>query len=246
MSTHSKKPVRSKVEELLASLDLGRSQTPDELAAVAAEIGHVFGESQEIRKMSRPPRGLWEKYVEEVLPLTHLAQQLFPRRQDVLCQPNLSDSGNYDAIITFPKVEMTTRLFVEFTYAKDGFEDSLRMEVLNDEGRVNMLGEVSHCGTRNTGHQIEVQDEVVLRSHTLEKHRRLIIDRLKAKAAKKYGSDHILVVVFDDYVGFRSDQDMADLKSYLTSETDLSALDFRSLFLLGSSGKILSQLRLQR
>jgi hypothetical protein len=140
---------------------------------------------------------------------------------------------------------MTARLFVEFTYAKDGFEDSLRMEVLNDKGRVNMLGEVSHCGTRNTGHQIEVPDEVVLGSHTLENHRRLIIDRLKAKAAKKYGSDHVLVVVFDDYVGCRSDQDLADLTSYLASEVDLSALDFKSLYLLGSSGKVLSELRLR-
>ena len=119
------------------------------------------------------------------------------------------------------------------------------MEVLNDKGSVNMRGEVSHCGTKNTGHQIEVQDDVVLRSRTFEKHRRLIIDRLNAKAAKKYGSDHVLVVVFDDYVSFRPDHDQADLKSYLASEIDVSALHFKSLFLLGSSGKILSELQLQ-
>jgi hypothetical protein len=245
MSTHSKKPVRSKVEELLASLELGRSRTPDEWAAVAAEIERVFVESQELRRMSRPPKGLWKKYLEEILPLIHLAQWLFPGRQDVLCQSNLNDSGNYDAAITFPNNGETTKLFVEFTYAKDGFEDSLRMEVLNDKGSVNMLGEVSHCGTKNTGHRVEIRDEVVSKSRILEKHRRLIIDRLNAKAAKKYGSDHILVIVFDDYAGFRS-EDLANLKSYLASEIDLSALHFKSLFLLGSSGKILSELPLRR
>jgi hypothetical protein len=67
---------------------------------------------------------------------------------------------------------------------------------------------------------------------------------MKAKADKRYGPDHILVVVFDDYVGFRSD-DMADLTSSLASEIDLSKLDFGSLYLLGSSGKTLSELPLQ-
>jgi len=47
------------------------------------------------------------------------------------------------------------------------------------------------------------------------------------------------VVVLDDYVGFRSDQDMADLKSSLAPEVDLLALDFGRLYLLGSSGKVL-------
>src|SRR5216683_4736356 len=197
MNSCSKKSGRSKVEELLDSLKLYRPRTSDELVAVAAEIRWEFVESQELRKMSRPPRSLWKKYIEEVLPLTHLEQRLFPRRRDVLCQPNLSDSANYDAVITFPNGVKTTKLFLEFTCAKRGYEDSLRMEVLNDKGRVNMLGEVTHCGTKNTGHRIEIrdEDEVVPRSRILEKHRRLIIDRIKAKAGKKYGPDHILVVV---------------------------------------------------
>ena len=141
---------------------------------------------------------------------------------------------------------MTSRLFVEFTCAKDGFEDSLRMEVLNDLGHVNMLGQVTYSGTKNTGHQIEVENETVTRSRTLEKHRRLIVDRLKAKSGKKYGVDHVLGVVFDDWVGFRSDEEMAALKSYLESAIDLSALDFKSVYLLGSFGEILSELPLQR
>ena len=238
-------PALDKVEKLLISLELGRARTPDELATLAAEIRRAFLASPELRKMSRPPRSLWKKYVEEVLPLTHLAQHLFSGRQDVRCEPILRDSGNYDAIITFPDGAKTTSLFVEFTCAKDGHEDSLRMEDLNNKGRVNMLGEVTHCGTRNKGRQIEVQDEVVLRSRTLEKHQRLIVNRIKAKARNQYGRDHILVVVFDDDVGFRSEQELADLKSYLALEIDLSALDFRSLYLLGSSGKILSDLQLQ-
>jgi hypothetical protein len=238
-------PASSKVEELLAFLELARPRTPDELAAVAAEVGRAFDESQELKKMSHPPR-LWKKYIEEVLPLTHLAQHFFPGRQDVQCRPILSDSGNHDAIITLPDGAKTTSLFVEFTCAKDGHEDSLRMEVLKDKGRVNLLGRVTHSGTKKTRHHIQVQDEVVFRPRILEKHRRLIIDCLRAKSVKKYSPNHILVVVFDDHAGIRSERDMADLKSYLESEMDLAELNFRGVYLLGSSGKTLSELRLQR
>jgi hypothetical protein len=174
-----------------------------------------------------------------------LAEWLSSGRQDILCKPNLDDSANYDAVITFPNGAKITRLFIEFTCAKSGYEDSLRMEVLNNNGRVNMLGEVTHSGTKNTGHRIEVTDEVVPRLRTLEKHRRLIIDRINAKASKKYGPDHILVVVFDDFLSFRTDRDITDLKSAVASETNLSALNFGSLYLLGSSGKTVSKMPLK-
>jgi hypothetical protein len=215
------------------------------LTALTAEIGRAFDESKELRKTSRSPGRLWKKYIEEILPLAHLGQHLFPGSPDVQCQPILRDSGNCDAIITFPDGSKTTSLFVEFTYAKDGHEDSLRMEVLKDKGRVNLLGKVTYSGTKKTGHHIDVEDEAVFRPSILEKHRRLIIDRVKAKSIKRYSPDHILVVVFDDYTGIRSEPEMADLKSYLASEMDLSALDFRGLYLLGSSGKILSELQLE-
>jgi hypothetical protein len=246
MKSRSKKSDSSKVEKLLVSFDLGRARTPNELEAVAAEIGRAFVESPELRKIARPPRGLWKRYIEEVLPLIYLTRWLFPGRLDVRCQPNLADSGNYDAVISFPNGDEIMRLFVEFTYAKDGFEDSLRMEVLNDEGHVNMLGEVIHSGTKHTGHQIEVRDRVALRSDVLERHRHLIVERIRAKANRRYGSNHILVVVFDSFTGPRSDGEMVGLTSNLQSVIDLSGLDFRSLYLLGSSGTIFSELSLER
>jgi hypothetical protein len=239
--------MKSKIEELLDSLDLGRPRSPDGWTAVYAEIERKFGESQELRKMARPPTGLWTKYIKEVLPLTRLAQRWFPERQDVLLEPNLRSSGNYDAVITLPSGKEPTKVFVEFTYPKSGHEDSLRQEVLNEKDRVIgnlLLGDLTYRGTKRTGHHIDIKDDVVPKPCTLQKHRRLIIDGIKAKADKRYGPDHILVVVFDDCAGFRSD-DIADLTSSLASEIDLSTLDFGSLYLLGSSGKTLSELPLQ-
>jgi hypothetical protein len=122
------------------------------------------------------------------------------------------------------------------------------MEVLNDKGRVNMLEEITRSGTKNKGKINEVPSECEVakpRFRTLEKHRCLIIDAIKKKAAKKYGPDNILVVVFDDYVSFRSDQEMADLKASIARDVDLRALDFGGLYLLSSSGNTLSELPLR-
>jgi hypothetical protein len=242
MDSPTKEPVFSRIDALLVSLDLGRERTPDELLVLFDKIRPAFKESQELRKKSPPSHPLRKKYIDEVLPLTHLVQHLFPDDRDVLCQPNLKDSENYDAIINCSGGTNPTRLFVEFTCAIDGRNESLRMKVLNDKGRVNSFGEVKYSGTKNRGHHIEVYDEFVARPYILEKQRRLIIDRIKAKAKKKYSLEHILVVVFDDYVGFSSNSEIAYLKSSIASAIDLPALKFRSLFLLGRSGKTFSEL----
>jgi len=48
-----------------------------------------------------------------------------------------------------------------------------------------------------------------------------------------------LVVVFDDYASFRSDDDLAALERFVSSEILPMPLDFSKLFLLGWSGHTL-------
>ena len=232
----------ARIDALLASLDLARIRTPGELADLDAEIDRAFVGSLELRRAGRLKKGLLKKYHEEIRPLGLLTRRLFA---GCSCEPNLRDSGNHDAVIRYPSSPGRTTLFVEFTCAKDGYEEHLRMKVLNDRGRVNLLTPVLSSGTESMGHNIEVLDEAVLRDRVLEKQSRLIIDRLKGKSRREYGrDDHILVVIFDDQIGFRTEPEFTLLRSQIEGAVDLSTLDFKSVYLLGSWGNVLWELPL--
>jgi hypothetical protein len=158
------------------------------LAALEREVRDRFDGSWDLRKESRRRTGgLQKKYFEEVRPLGLFVGHLFQGRTDVLCEPNLDNSKNFDATITVSSGPTLRRIFVEFTYAKDGYEDHLRRRVLNDLGHVNASGRVSLSGTRNSGQSIVVENETVFRKDILKKQLLLILERLERKAEKNMG-----------------------------------------------------------
>jgi hypothetical protein len=108
------------------------------------EVRQRFTGSEEFRRESLIRIGRFQKkYEEETFPLALFVRHLFQDRKDVLCVPNFDDTKNYDAIIKIRSGGRSTiPLYVEFTYAKKGHEDSLRREVLHDQGHVNALGRV--------------------------------------------------------------------------------------------------------
>jgi len=229
----------STVEEMFASLDLSSPRSPDELRLLVETVDKRFRESNELRRESglRHSRSQ-KKYFEEVRPLALLARHLFADGRDVVCEPNLEDAKNYDAIIRSSSCKKSmTPLYVEFTYAKDGYDESLRMEVLYDEGHVNLFGRVTRTGTRRARLDINIENEVVLRNDILKKQLELILERIDKKAAGQYTSAHILVVVFDDFTGFQSPDELAQLRSSIEASRSVAALKFRALYLLGSSGQ---------
>jgi hypothetical protein len=220
------------IDAFLKSLDLARTRTPGELANLEEKIERKFAASPEFKQESG--RGsLEKKYVEEIRPLGLLAGKLFPDRDDVTCTP-LLDSGGRDAVINYPCGAGQATLYVEFTNATDGHKEHLRMKVLREKGRVNLLTQVRSSGTEKRGHKIEVPDGLVHRQSMLEKHANLIIRSIKRKCGKRYGrDDHILAVIFDDYVSFRSDEEFKFLRSSIDSRVELLTLDFRNVYMLG-------------
>jgi len=229
--------------EFLREIKLERGRTPAELQDLLATIQGRLNGCPTCRQEARVEGDLWKKYFEEIRPLALFVR--LANHQNVICTPNLGND-NYDAVIRYgPGVP---KEFVEFTYAKCGYEEHLRNEVLNRDGRVNLFSPITSSRTKNTGHDAQVQHEedqaAVPRLLTLAKHRRLVIEGIKKKARKQYGRTHILVVVFDGYLGFRSGQELGSLISSIKSEVDLSTLDFRALYLLSDSGDNLRQVPL--
>ncbi len=244
-------PIRSRrVEEFFESLDLALPRTPDQLTNLVEAVNERFTGSDEL---SRESRLIWtrlqKKYLEEIRPLALLVQHMFANRKDVVCEPNLEDAKNYDAIIRISSAERSmTPLYVEFTYAKDGLDESRRMKVLCEKGHVNAYGRITRTVTKNAGHRIEVievENEAVRRDDILKEQIRLILERIDKKATGHYTPAHILVVVFDDYLGFRTPEEWARLRSLIGSSTSLAMLNFRTLYLLGSSGRAFLELPLR-
>lgn len=232
-------------KRILVKSEMARARRPDELAAWVGNIIEQFGSSREAKQYARLGRGLTKRFFEEVLPLNLFVQLFFDCRPDVLCIPNLGNQ-NYDAVVRFTEDTIDREIYIEFTYAKEGYEESLRMEVLNKRGSVNALTEVKVTGSLATGHKIQIPEEAVPREYTLSKNLQLIKQRVKAKSGKDYGLAHYLVVVIDDYLGFQLPKDEPRLRQFVNSELILPALDFSRLYFLGASGQNLYEFNLPR
>jgi hypothetical protein len=232
----------SKTKVFFEFLKLDRPRTPGQMESLLADVKRGFDASAELRRESRRYNGgLNKKYFEEIYPLTLLARHLFAGRNDVLCEPNLDDTKSFDAVITIGSGPGSdaTKLLVEFTYAKDGYDEALRMEKLNDQGHVSLTASLTRTGTKKTGRHITIGEDILeRRDDRLKECLRLILDRIARKAGPRYSGVHALAVVFDDILGFRKPEEIALLRTSIESSVRRSTLNFRTLILLGSSGNV--------
>lgn len=187
------------------------------------------------RSGAQLPKKLWE----EIRPLGIFVMRHYGPTGDIKCTPNLTNE-NYDGRIDFDDVN-TPSIYVEITYAKDGYDEHLRLDVLTEKGSVNALGRISVTGTKASGRRVvEVENEAVDHDVTRQNALNLVRERIVSKSDKTYGPNHILIIVVDDYLPFRTENDREILEAYARAVVDSVKLDFRAVVLLGSSGNYLS------
>ncbi len=198
-----------------------------------------LGATPEAKAYARSGALLPKKLYDEVRPLALFAWREFGNRDNVKVTPNLNND-NYDGVIT---VYGQPSLFVEITYAKDGYGDSLRMEILSREGSVNALAPIAAAhGVRGSSkRQIEIPDEAVDHREVLNLHLSCVRECLKRKANITYGQNHVLVVVVDDYIPFYSSSDEAALDEAVRAILPSLRLDFLRIMMLGVSGRLFVQ-----
>lgn len=198
----------------------------DEKAAELSKtkVGKVYARSGSIL-----PKKLWE----EIRPLGLFSLSRYGD-EGVLCTPNLTND-NYDGRVEFSDTS-TSPVYIEITYAKDGYNERLRLTDLTEKGHVNAVGKITVSGTKASGQKIEIENEAVkhedIRSRALD----LVKERLSGKSNKQYGENHILVVVIDDYLPFRTEEDKNVLMDYTQSSLGDLSLNVGAMYLLGSSG----------
>lgn len=224
---------------ILTKEDMEKERTPEALSLWWEEKNEEFASSEKGHHYALLKKGLAGKFIEEILPLSLLANILYSGRSDIGCTPNLSND-NFDAIIRDYSQSPPYELKIEFTSAIDGYDDHLRMKYFIEHGHSCFTGPLSFIGTEKTGHKIIVENEFASHYDLLEKNFILINNRAQQKCKpKNYGKNHILVIIIDDYISprFDNEEDLKALKKYTEINLINLPLDFGELYILGLSGK---------
>lgn len=218
---------------ILNAVDMEQSRMPSELCdwvdAKAAEFSATPEAKEYVRSGARLPKKLWE----EIRPLALFARCRYGDN-GVRCTPSLSND-NYDGKIDFSEPEVTP-VYIEITYAKDGYDERLRLKVLSETGSVNPHGKITVSGTKNSGQTVYVENEIVDHTEDMDAALRLVTERLRGKSNKDYGKNHILVVVVDDYLPFKADEDKSNLMTRIRDELSNLRVNVGAVYVLGSSG----------
>lgn len=225
--------------DILKREEMEVARTPRDLCAwIDAKVSEL-SRTKEAKAYARSGELLPKKFMEELRPFGLFASQRFGS-ESIKCIPNLGNE-NFDGEIQFSDAS-NPPIYVELTYAKDGYDERLRLGVLNDKGSVNALGKVTVSGTKAARTQrVEVENEAVDHESTVVDGLALVKERLTGKSGKKYGPRHVLVVVVDDYIAFRSDEDKSTLRRCAEATIRGLQMDFGGIYLLGSSGGYLER-----
>ncbi len=219
--------------QILTKEDIERPRSPDEFV-IWVDKKYKELESPAMRESIRSRSGLIKKFVEEILPLKLFVKKEFQGRSDIQVLPKL-DKQNFDAEI----VDVCHTLRVEITYAKDGYDESLRFEVLPKERFVSFYASIARVSGRrgSPDSSIEIgQDTMVCRDRTVKEYLNLLQKRIAKKANRCYGPNCILLVAVDDSVVFRKSCDLEMLDRLVYEELLKLSLDFQRMVLIGISG----------
>ncbi|MBI4382492.1 MAG: hypothetical protein HY579_00480 [Nitrospinae bacterium] len=228
-------------ETFLQSIDWETERTPKEFVELAEQthkslkpLAHTeIGWKRYLSK-----NGFYKKFWEEIYPLHFFARHYFTGKTDIRLRP-VFGKQNYDALVTDYSTSPPTVTKLEFTQAVDGYEEQLRHEHLREHGSVNAWGKVTVTGTKNTGHQIEVEDECFSVDEKVEEQLLRIKDAALNKSGKPYGKDTWLIIFFSNWTYFMTDEwgEITKLRDFVRRKVLPLKLDFGKLFVLGFYGE---------
>jgi predicted secreted protein len=222
---------------ILDARDIEAPRSPNEFLAWMTEKNRKLSATAETKQFARSGAELAKKFHDEIYPLALFVAQEFGDVPGVLVAPNLNND-NFDAVIIFEN--SPAKIFIEITQAKDGYDESLRMEVLTKEGTVSLSGPIAKISGRRGN-----RDRIIRIPHLMRdvegrfaEHLALVEKVVRAKAGRQYGKNFVLLVVIDDHFGFPDESYPKRLDSFVRSNLLLPELDFMRLVLFGLSGKV--------
>ncbi len=223
---------------ILDGSDMQKARTAAEFIAWVEQKLSELSATAEAKAFARSGAMSAKKFYDEIFPLARFAAHEYVGRNDVLIRPNLGNE-NFDAHVTLGGGREGRNVFLEITYAKDGYDTSLRMEVLAKEGHVWLTGPVTRSGRRGSpNRRVSVEPYAADHSETLENYFRLIEKRLRAKSGVRYGDNYTLLVAVDDYFPLSQDSDWPRLRVFAEALLPTLALDFARVVFVGIAGRL--------
>ena len=223
---------------ILDATDMEEARGPAEFVAWVERKLHELNATAGSKAFARSGAPLVNKFYDEIFPLARFSAHEYAGRNDVLIRPNLGND-NFDALVTLGNGSEQRSVFLELTYAKDGYYMSLRMEVLANEGCVFLTGQPTRSGRRGSpNRRVGVEPVAADHTETVKNYFNLIEERLRAKSGVSYGDNHILLVAVDDYYHLLEDSDWPKLKAFADSLLPTIALDFPRIVFVGIAGRL--------
>jgi hypothetical protein len=195
----------------LASEELEAPRSAGKLLPWVERRMEDIASTEEGKHAIRFREGLAKQLVEEMFPLGIFAMHYFGDTEDVMIQLVLG-SQNYDAIIADNREPKLPFSYIEVTQAHEGQNERLRMLALEREGHVSTLGPVSKVGTKATGISVEVEEVALGHDDVRSREFSRVKDAILRKTGKCYPPDTALLVVFDDYISVKDDEDLNALR----------------------------------
>lgn len=227
-----------KATTFLNAADMTQARTPMEFVAYVEQKSDELSSTVEAKAFARSGAQLAKKFFDELWPLARFVDREYSGRNDVFIRPNLGNE-NFDAHVTVGNDRIRQDIFLEVTYAKDGYDLSLRMEVGASEGLVFLSGPVTVSGRKGSpNRRVKVMPLCEDVDDRVKKYFLLVEERLRAKSGKQYGNKHILVVAVDDYLALAKDSHWPHFRVFVTELLPKLALDFSRIVFVGMAGRL--------
>ncbi len=190
---------------------------------------------EELKEQNILHKGIAKKFYEELFPLYRLAQRKKDEWDDVKITYVMGDQ-NFD--VKLESSNESVPKYIEMTQADRDETVHLRMLYFLEHGTVSMTGPVTKEGTKRTGLQISVEDEMVESGESISEKIDLIrkaIDR-KTKVMKRPDMTALLVY-FDDYLRYPRGGGQKEIDAFL-SKNEFWKNQYVRLFILTASGEL--------
>lgn len=221
--------------KILSPVDCETERTPAELVEWFEEKNDLFRSTKEGKNYLVLRKGLAKRFIDEIYPLSRLVRHLFGERVDVVCKPNFSDDDCDAIVIDYCDRPLRIQR-IEFTRAIFCYENYLRRLYFPGEGQLFTLSKLMSRDAKGARTEGRAEEETVPHVVLLNKGLELVVEAARQKSTRPYGTDTSLVIVFDDYATFKSQEDLATLEEFVNTEVLPIDMDFDRLFLLGWSG----------